>query len=413
MIRKEILALRCLHPVVALALIGILCPLARAGEATLQTRADDIASLFSDNPGQYGRVFAPSFLAAVPSAQLTTIFRQTFQQCGRCRAAKLLHAPNSDSGEFEFVFEKGFLSCAQLVIDHAAPHLAIGFFIGPARPDAKSLNDVIAQLQSLPGATSLLVAVIKPDGLHPIAQLNADKTMAVGSTFKLYVLAELIHEIDTQQRHWADVIDLEPSARSLPSGFLNKWPAGAPLTLHTLAALMISQSDNTAADQLIHLLGRDNIEKMLSVTGHHQPQRTIPFLTTLEMFKLKGEPSGKLVADYLAAGAADRLKLLNGRVAEFSRDAIELPSKPSHISDVEWFASATDLGNAMHWLLDHTQDKPTAPARDSRHQSGTRVVQAGLELHRLQGRLRNGRAEHDLSPANPRQTLADVLRQLE
>lgn len=45
--------------------------------------------------------------------------------------------------------------------------------------------------------------------------------------------------------------------KSLPGGILQNWPKGAPLTLHTLAGLMISQSDNTAADTLLEILGRD------------------------------------------------------------------------------------------------------------------------------------------------------------
>ena len=37
---------------------------------------------------------------------------------------------------------------------------------------------------------------------------------------------------------------------------------------------MISQSDNTAADELIRLLGRDRVEKILSVAGQAEPRRT-------------------------------------------------------------------------------------------------------------------------------------------
>lgn len=363
MMQPRFLTFSRLLAIIAVASVSVRSQVAHAASTPLQTRADEIAGLFAPDPGRYNLVFAPTFLAAVPSEQLTTIFRQTFQQCGRCSQAKLLRSPDAYSGELEFEFEKGFSSRGQLALDPAPPHLVTGFFIGPVRPAARSLDDVAAQLKSLPGTASLLVAAIKTDSLKPIVQLNADTPMAIGSAFKLYVLAELIREIEAQERQWADVVPLDDSARSLPSGFLNKWPPGAPLTLYTLAALMISQSDNTAADQLIRLLGRDKIEKILPVLGHKQPDRTIPFLTTLEMFKLKGEPGGSLIAEYAAASPADRLKLLNGTVAEFSRDAIALSSKPNHITDVEWFASTSDLADAMHWLLDHTQDKATAAAR--------------------------------------------------
>jgi len=277
--------------------------------------------------------------------------------------ATQLHAKDAFSGDFQFEFEKGFSSPVAIVLDRAPPYLVSGLLIGPLVPKAKSIDEVIAQLKRLPGTTSLFVATLEPDAMHPIAELNADQPLAIGSAFKLYVLAELIRQIAAQDRRWTDVTPLDNNARSLPSGFLRDWPAGSPLTLHTLAALMISQSDNTAADHLIHLLGRDQVEKVLGVTGQAQPQQNIPFLTTVEMFKLKGEPSGRLMADYLAASPAGRLKLLNGPVAEFSREAIEFPSTPSHIADVEWFASTSDLGRVMQWIHTQTASDRTSAAR--------------------------------------------------
>ncbi|MFL9455456.1 serine hydrolase [Tolypothrix bouteillei VB521301_2] len=54
---------------------------------------------------------------------------------------------------------------------------------------------------------------------------------------------------------WKDVVQLQPSEKSLPSGMLHTWPDGSYLTVQTLASLMISLSDNTATDitQLICL----------------------------------------------------------------------------------------------------------------------------------------------------------------
>jgi hypothetical protein len=362
----------------ALAAIFTFNVRAHGAETTLQTRADEITRLFSADPGHYEQVFAPSFMAAVPASQLSFILRKTFEQLGRCINANRLKSNTPFSGEFQFEFEKGFSSHVSLVIDRAPPHLVTGFFIGPPLPVAKSIDEMITQLKSLPGGTSLFVATIEPGGLRPIAQLNAEKPLAIGSAFKLYVLGELIRELAAQERHWTDVVPLDDTARSLPSGFLRDWPVGSPLTIHTLAALMISQSDNTAADELIRLLGRDRIQKMLGVTGQMQPQLNVPFLTTLEMFKLKGDRSGKLMAGYLAANPADRLKLLNGPVAQFSRDAIEIPATPSHIADVEWFASTSDLGRVMKWIRDQTADDRTSAARQ------ILAINPGLEVSKEQ-----------------------------
>src|SRR5215472_9459217 len=110
--------------------------------------------------------------------------------------------------------------------------------------------------------------------------IEADTALAVGSTFKLAALATLRSDVDKKKRSWKDVVELRPEAKSLPSGVLQDWPDHAPLTLYTLAALMISQSDNTATDALIGLLGREKVEAFAS--------RNKPYLTTREMFVLKG-----------------------------------------------------------------------------------------------------------------------------
>jgi len=336
---------------------------AAGAEPTLGSRADDAAKLFRADPGGYDALFAPSFLAAVPAEQLTPILQQCFAQLGACTAIRPLDAAGAYQGKFQFEFEKGFHAEVDLAVDAAPPHLITGFFIRPPAVSAKTLDDVIAQFKSLPGTTSLYVGAISDDGVKPMAQLNSDQPLAIGSAFKLFVLAELVRELDAGERRWTDVIRLEDASRSLPSGFLGKWPVGSPLTLHTLAGLMISQSDNTAADQMIHTLGREKVEGILADAGMADPRRDVPFLTTLEMFKLKSDAGGKLMGEFLADSAADRRKLLEGAVAAVPRDAVGSYATPRHVADVEWFASTADLGRVMRWLLLHTADAHAADAR--------------------------------------------------
>lgn len=155
---------------------------------------------------------------------------------------------------------------------------------------------------------------------------------------------------------------LEPEAVSLPSGILQNWPPGSPLTLYTLAALMISQSDNTAADQLLRTLGRYQVEKILPAMGHSDPMRNVPFLSTVEMFKLKGGPeAGKL---YLAKDPHTRRVYLESEISRQSHRHLAPLTRPSYIDRIEWFASAADLCQAMNWIRKQTETGPTAMARD-------------------------------------------------
>ncbi|TGD67441.1 hypothetical protein EYC08_01910 [Tabrizicola sp. WMC-M-20] len=80
------------------------------------------------------------------------------------------------------------------------------------------------------------------------------------------------------QRDWADVVRLDSHHISLPSGLMQDWPVGSSVTLHTAALLMIAESDNTATDLLIDLLGRDRIAARLGLA-------TQDLLTTREILR--------------------------------------------------------------------------------------------------------------------------------
>ena len=226
-----------------------------------------------------------------------------------------------------------------------------------------SLDDLIKEIKNLPGESSFLVVRLGATRMEPVAAYNADRPLAIGSAFKLYVLSELLRAINKRERKWSDVATLRPEAVSLPSGILQAWPAGSPLTLHTLAALMISISDNTAADQLLSVLGRGNVEKILAITGHSKPELDMPFLSTLEMFRLKGDPGGTLARAYLSKSPQERRAFLNGPLLQVKREAIAFPGLPFDIGSIEWFASATDLCRAMNWIRLNSESAPGDEAR--------------------------------------------------
>src|SRR3546814_18014082 len=77
---------------------------------------------------------------------------------------------------------------------------------------------------------------------------------------------------------------------------------------------MVSVSDNSATDILLHALGRDNVEAVLPVVGIKEPAGMRPFLSTLEMFKLKGVDGGALGDQWLALDEKGRRKLLAAKV---------------------------------------------------------------------------------------------------
>jgi hypothetical protein len=262
---------------------------------------------------RYDTLFTPSFLAQVSPAQFRTIAAQLgslghFQIAKMTRPAPGAGAPGS--AVIQLTSDKGYSMPMTLVVDQAAPNLVSGLVFGaPARITA-SLDDIMKELHALPGHASLYVARVNGSTLVPIVAEDTARAMALGSAFKLYVLAELVRQIEGGQRHWADVVPIDSMSKSLPSGFLQTWPAGTPITLQTLATLMISQSDNTAADHLLHILGRENVERIQGAAGHTQPSLNEPFLSTREMFVLKSPDRVAELNRYLAGSTAERRVVL-------------------------------------------------------------------------------------------------------
>ena len=92
------------------------------------------------------------------------------------------------------------------------------------------------------------------------------------------------------------------SSRRLHTSLQGDWSSdvcssdlGAPITIHTLASLMISESDNTATDALIDLVTRNSVETI--------SPRNRPFMTTREFFQLKRlDMADSRAADRKSAG---------------------------------------------------------------------------------------------------------------
>lgn len=338
-------------------------PEAWAQTATmLERRAGEVCAQFRQTPGDYDKMFAPSFLAQVPAPQLTAIFADYFSKLGRCTQAKQIAPLSAYAGRFDFIFEKGYTVPATLGIDADEPRLLNTLFLGIPIRNSATLDEIVNELKTLPGETSLLITSLGKDGTRPIVAYNADREMAIGSAFKLYILSELVREVGARERKWTDVVPLDGKIASLPSGMLQSWPAGSPVTLHTLASMMISISDNTAADELLMTLGRERVEAILAGTGHIKPELNVPFLSTLEVFKLKGEPTGQAATAYLALDAKGRRAFLADTIAKVkSEDAKPFQDgKPAYVDKIEWFASAADMCRVMNWLRQQTEGDKTA-----------------------------------------------------
>jgi hypothetical protein len=344
---------------------------AQAEAPILQARAEQIAAQVGPLPEWPDDLFHPELFKAISPAQLRAVFIDYHASCGRAvRTVPLASGSRSGDGSFDGRFRIDFDRDREVVLtlrlEPAPPHRVSALFFTaptPSLPDFAALGN---ELAALPGTASLVVARLTDDGPDPIYEYQPDVLLGIGSAFKLYVLGALVADVAGERRSWNDTLVLSARSRSLPSGILQTWPAGSPVTLHTLATLMISRSDNTATDHLIELLGRVRIEEMLAEMGHAHPGRNQPLLTTRELFLLRGAGGGAHAARFLALDAAERRAYLTATLAKIPLNNVDplLIALPEHSTSIEWFASTRDLCLALDWLRRATEAGATATARD-------------------------------------------------
>ena len=274
--------------------------------------------------------FTPTFLEQVPIAQLEQVITQFKTSLGSYQQVQ-------EAGEDYLVFfERGSVP-AKIFLNNNGQ--ITGLALQSPRTKITSLDEAIDQFKALPGQVSFLVV----EDNSQRAALNATTPLAVGSAFKLAVLNALQAQIASDQRSLSDVVELQPSWKSLPTGILQDWPEGSRLTLETVASLMISQSDNTATDSLINVVGREAIEAIAP--------RNRPFLTTREFFLLKSDSNQELLQRYRRGNEAQRRAILKELEQLPPPDINALASTPKAL-DVEWFFTTQELCNLIQTVAD-------------------------------------------------------------
>jgi beta-lactamase class A len=333
-----------------LGLLLLVCALPiHAAEPSTQfgRRAAELVRLLNGElkPPQF---FSPAFLAKIPPAQVALVAAQLKSSYGKAQSLQRIEPSGSTAGTVFVRFERAVVRM-EMAVGPQPPHLVEGLIVAGAESSAPDVASVFGEMVALPGKVSLAAARLEESGPSNFLTEKADRPLAIGSAFKLFVLAELVRSVKAGERRWSDVVPL--GRPSLPSGLVQDWPRGSPITLHSLAALMISRSDNSATDTLLGLLGREKVERLLPELGVRAPERNRPFLSTRDAFALKlGDPA--LLARWKAADEAGRRALLPQleRIDASTLDPARRGGRPAEIATVEWFASPSDLVRTLDWL---------------------------------------------------------------
>lgn len=222
-------------------------------------------------------------------------------------------------------------------------------WLGAPQLENVSLEDLARELKcTATGEVSVFVTV---DG-QPLLDDNSQKAMAVGSTFKLVVLKAYEDALKSGEIKREQLVTLEDSDRSLPSGTLQVLSVGTPVTLEMLAQSMIKISDNTATDILMRILGQERLEAL--------SPGNVPFMTTRELFQLIAPGAEASREQYRIAGPQERRQILSA----VNSQALPRPDQVGRTAtwqNVEWYLTAREICELLRNVkqapaLDDTSD---------------------------------------------------------
>jgi hypothetical protein len=287
---------------------------------------------------QIRNVFTEAFLSQLPVSQLRELLAQMHKDYGSCIGYTILERQSENSARIRLVFENGCRMDGRVAINSQNPPKITLLLFGFPSLASDSWNEIEKDIGLLPGQSSFEIQDLSAG--KPLARLHSDRALGIGSLSKLLILGLLLSEVSSRHRRWEDVLVLEERDLSLPTGILQDWPVGSLLTLDSLVVLLLSVSDNTAADLLLRVLGRERVEEYAHTHGIGDPDRTKPFFSTRGLFNLLDGPES-VKRQYLAAGESERRDLLKAAEARapnrWAGDSCVWPD------GFDWYLSASDI----------------------------------------------------------------------
>ncbi|MFF9687591.1 Cpe/LpqF family protein [Streptomyces sp. NPDC014623] len=217
-------------------------------------------------------------------------------------------------------------------------------------PPVRAWDDLVRALEQ-PGVTWSALATRVDGGVtETLYAKDADRPMPNGSSYKLYLMRALAEAVAAGTVRWDDEVTITPALRSLPTGDMQELPDGARVSVRETAYKMIAMSDNTAADLIQDLLGRDTVERAVVDGGHSDPSLLRPFLTSHEVFEI-GWGAPELRDEWVASDEAGRRRLLERIAGPMTVRGSDL-GPTVHQLGLDWHMSAWDVARVLGALVE-------------------------------------------------------------
>ncbi len=293
------------------------------------------------------QVCSQRLLGLLPLKQLAAQLRALWRQNGNVLWLEPLHVTAQNIGVFDAITVRQRRIRINLTLELEGQ---IADFSCNAESFERDFASVLESLKGLGGEVGVCCWELNSEGPRELFSHQPERAFSVASLYKLYVLGAIV-----KSARWEDSLVLSQATRSFPTGILHHWPDGCPLTVQSLTTLMISLSDNTAAEVLLQHLGKPLVEEMIAEMGHSNPALLSPLLSSLDHLRLKSD--AERCPSFLAQEIPGRRAMLE-ELAQLPRSRVGIPSGPTHL-EVGWWATPADLCRALAWLSNSSQARQT------------------------------------------------------
>jgi beta-lactamase class A len=128
-------------------------------------------------------------------------------------------------------------------------------------------NAIEQQLAALGGRTSCIVIRGEKAAPNHLVSINPEQAFPAASLAKIPILIEVARQVAAGYLAWEERYAVPQEARLPGAGVLADLAPDLRLTLHDLAHLMITISDNTAANVLLDIVGMDAVNAAMRDLG--------------------------------------------------------------------------------------------------------------------------------------------------
>ncbi|MEZ5496758.1 MAG: serine hydrolase [Gammaproteobacteria bacterium] len=218
-----------------------------------------------------------------------------------------------------------------------------------------TMTQALDKFETLSSQPSFLVAEIDNTGACiPLYERNSNQLRALASVYKIWLLtaaaeAFFLGDIDIYQN-----VSLVASELA-PGGIINGEPLGTQFPLFDIATLSLGLSDNTAADLLHEVIGRDFIELVISSLGLSNPEDLIPLLNISEQNHLFWSFPLATALDYVNGTEAFQQQFLEDEIIPLGPFTTFLHNNYTIMVNGSWRATAMDICKTYAHLRDLPQ----------------------------------------------------------